>query len=34
MERIVTAALADPSAGGNPRGMTAENTRILLESCF
>jgi len=34
MERIVTAALADPSAGGNPRDMTAENTRILLEGCF
>ena len=34
LERIVTAALTDPSAGSNPREMTAANTRALLESCF
>ena len=34
LERIVAAALTDPSAGGNPREMTAANTRALLESCF
>jgi alcohol dehydrogenase class IV len=34
LDRIVAAALTDPSAGGNPRAMTAENTRALLESCF
>lgn len=34
LERIVAAALTDPSASGNPREMTAANTRALLESCF
>jgi alcohol dehydrogenase class IV len=34
LERIVAAALTDPSAGGNPREMTVANTRALLESCF
>ena len=34
LERIAAAALIDPSAGGNPREMTAANTRALLESCF
>jgi len=34
LDRIVKAALTDPSAGGNPREMTAENTRALLEACF
>ena len=34
LERIVAAALTDPSVGGNPREMTAANTRALLESCF
>lgn len=34
LERIVAAALNDPSVGGNPREMTAVNTRALLESCF
>ena len=34
LERIAAAALTDPSAGGNPREMTAANTRALLESCF
>ena len=34
LERIVAAALTDPSAVGNPREMTAANTRALLESCF
>jgi len=34
MDRITASALADPSCGGNPVDMTAENTRALLESCF
>ena len=34
LERIAAAALTDPSASGNPREMTAANTRALLESCF
>ena len=34
LERIVAAALTDPSASGNPREMTAANTRALLERCF
>ena len=34
IERIVLAALTDPSAGGNPREMTISNTWALLESCF
>jgi len=33
-DRIVAAALSDPSAGGNPRELTAKNTRALLEACF
>ena len=33
-DRIVSAALNDPSAGGNPRALTAKNTRALLEACF
>ncbi len=31
--RIVEAALRDPSAGGNPVAMTAENTAALLARC-
>jgi len=34
MDRITASALADPSCGGNPVDMSAENTRALLESCF
>ncbi len=34
IDRIVTGALADPSASGNPVEMTAENTRQLLLRCF
>ncbi len=34
IDRLVNAALADPSAGGNPVKMTSHNTRRLLESCF
>ena len=34
MDRLVKDALADPSTGGNPIEMTAENTRALLEACF
>ncbi|WP_424970914.1 iron-containing alcohol dehydrogenase [Dinoroseobacter sp. S76] len=30
MDRVVAGALADPSTGGNPIEMTAENTRALL----
>jgi alcohol dehydrogenase len=33
-EEIVAMALEDPSAGGNPVTMTAENTRALLADCF
>jgi len=33
VDRIVEGALADPSAGGNPVPMTAENTRALLAEC-
>ena len=32
MDRVVKGALADPSTGGNPVKMTAENTRALLEN--
>jgi len=32
--RIVTDALADPSAGGNPVTMTEANTRALLDACL
>ena len=31
---LVRDALNDPSTGGNPMKMTAENTRALLESCL
>lgn len=34
IDRLVDDALRDPSAGGNPVEMTAENTRKLLESCL
>lgn len=34
MDRLVKDALADPSTGGNPVAMTADNTRRLLEACF
>ena len=34
IDRIVKDALADPSTGGNPVEMTAQNTRALLESCL
>ena len=34
LDRIVAAALTDPSAGGNPRELNAKNTRALLEACF
>lgn len=32
IERVVSGALKDPSTGGNPVEMTAENTRTLLQS--
>jgi len=32
--RIVAGALADPSTGGNPIEMTAENTEALLKDCL
>ena len=34
LDRLTTAALADPSTGGNPIEMTAENTRALFEACL
>lgn len=34
IEALVTSALADPSTGGNPVEMTADNTRALLLECF
>ncbi len=34
LDRFITSALADPSTGGNPVEMTAENTRALLEACL
>jgi alcohol dehydrogenase class IV len=34
LDLLVAAALADPSTGGNPVAMTAENTRQLLQSCL
>jgi 4-hydroxybutyrate dehydrogenase len=30
IDRIVKGAMVDPSTGGNPVEMTAENTRALL----
>ncbi|GIT91721.1 dehydrogenase [Jannaschia pagri] len=34
IDRIVAGALADPSTGGNPVEMTAENTEALLRACL
>jgi alcohol dehydrogenase class IV len=34
LDALTASALADPSVGGNPVEMTAQNTRALLESCF
>ncbi|WP_102107543.1 iron-containing alcohol dehydrogenase [Oceaniglobus roseus] len=34
LDRLVTAALADPSCGGNPVTLGPVNMRALLESCF
>jgi len=34
LDAIIAGALKDPSVGGNPVEMTAENTRSLLEACF
>jgi len=34
IEEMTEMALADPSAGGNPVKMTAENTRALFEACI
>ncbi len=34
LDVLVAAVLADPSAGGNPVTMTAENTRRLLQDCL
>ncbi len=34
LDRLTTSALADPSTGGNPIEMTAENTRALFEACL
>ncbi len=34
LDDLAAMALKDPTAGGNPVPMTAENTRKLLEACF
>jgi alcohol dehydrogenase class IV len=34
MDWLVASALKDPSVGGNPVAMDAENTRRLFEACF
>jgi len=34
MDKLVADALADPSTGGNPVEMDAQNTRALFEACF
>ena len=34
IDAILAGALKDPSVGGNPVAMTAENTRPLIEACF
>ena len=34
LDMLVAAALEDPSTGGNPVPMTAENTRALFEACL
>ena len=34
LDLLVAAALADPSAGGNPVSLTPANTRELLETCL
>ena len=34
LDDLTAMALQDPTAGGNPVPMTAENTRALLEACF
>ncbi len=34
LDALTASALADPSTGGNPVLMTAENTRALLEACL
>ncbi|MGJ8531799.1 MAG: iron-containing alcohol dehydrogenase [Alphaproteobacteria bacterium] len=34
LDRLTAEALKDPSVGGNPVEMTAENTRALFEACF
>jgi alcohol dehydrogenase class IV len=34
IDRLVKGALIDPSTGGNPIEMTAENTRALIEACL
>ena len=34
LDALVASALADPSTGGNPVEMTAENTRALFEACL
>ncbi|MGJ8531809.1 MAG: hypothetical protein ACSHYC_06465 [Alphaproteobacteria bacterium] len=34
LDRLTAEALKDPSVGGNPVAMTAENTRALFEACL
>ncbi|MEZ5715983.1 MAG: iron-containing alcohol dehydrogenase [Paracoccaceae bacterium] len=34
LDALTASALADPSVGGNPVAMTAENTRALIQACL
>ena len=34
IDEMTAMALEDPSAGGNPVKMTAENTKALFEACI
>ena len=34
IDRLTRDALSDPSCGGNPVGMTVQNTRALIEACL
>jgi alcohol dehydrogenase class IV len=34
LDELTVMALADPSCGGNPVPMTAENTRALFAACL
>jgi alcohol dehydrogenase class IV len=34
LDRLAGMAIKDPSAGGNPVALTAQNTRALIELCL